>query len=119
MRSVSARGIDRRDFLRRTSNVAFCGGALLRQAWGESEKLVIAETSFGRVRGIDHQGIKVFKGIPYGANTAGANRFMPPTDPPEWIGIRDALEYGHSAPQPDPRSSSLAAGMWGPNLPAR
>src|SRR5262249_8388452 len=50
---------------------------------------------------------------------AGTNRFMPPADQPKWKSIRDALEYGHSAPQPDPRSSSLAAGMWGPNLPAQ
>jgi para-nitrobenzyl esterase len=91
---------------------------LLQNAWSDSGKLVVAETAFGKVRGIDNQGIKVFKGIPYGANTAGANRFMPPADPAKWIGIRDALEYGHSAPQPDSRSSSLAAGMWGPSLPS-
>ena len=46
--------------------------------------------------------MKIFKGIPYGARTDGNNRFMPPIDPASWTGVRDALEYGHSAPQHDP-----------------
>ena len=30
------------------------------------------------------------------------NRFMPPADPAKWTGVRDALEFGHSAPQTEP-----------------
>jgi para-nitrobenzyl esterase len=59
----------------------------------------IVETSSGRVRGAVVDGIKVFKGIPYGGNTAGRNRFMPPAKPVAWTGVRDALAYGPSAPQ--------------------
>ncbi len=44
-------------------------------------------------------GIKAFKGIPYGASTAGNNRFMPPEDPAGWTGVRDTLDYGAVAPQ--------------------
>jgi carboxylesterase type B len=33
-------------------------------------------------------GINVFKGIPYGASTAGKNRFMPPMKPVPWTDIR-------------------------------
>ena len=49
-----------------------------------SRRSVVAETAYGRVRGTDVSGIKVFKGIPYGASTAGKNRFMPPAAPAKW-----------------------------------
>ncbi|NMC82537.1 MAG: carboxylesterase/lipase family protein, partial [Armatimonadetes bacterium] len=69
---------------------------------------MIAETEFGRVRGIEHRGIKVFRGIPYAASTEGANRFMPPVDPGPWAGVRDAVEYGFSCPQTDPCPVAVA-----------
>jgi len=59
----------------------------------------VAETTSGKVRGTILDGIRVFKGIPYGATTAGKNRFMPPTKPGKWAGIRDANNFGHIAPQ--------------------
>jgi para-nitrobenzyl esterase len=95
------------------------GGLLLKPAHSQA-RAVEAETTFGRVRGTDFDGIKTFKGIPYGASTAGKNRFMPPLDPEKWSGVRDALAYGRSAPQREPgvqvRSSGLAVAAAG--LPA-
>jgi para-nitrobenzyl esterase len=79
-------------------------GLLLDGAWAQSSH-VEANTAFGRVRGVDANGIKTFKGIPYGASTAGPNRFMPPVDPAKWSGVRDALVYGASAPQRDPAAA--------------
>src|SRR6267143_845690 len=92
----------RRDFLKQASIFVAASGAILRDAWAADPKYAVAETAFGKVRGVDVEGIKIFKGIPYGANTAGRNRFMPPADPAKWTGARDALEFGHSAPQSDP-----------------
>jgi para-nitrobenzyl esterase len=63
---------------------------------------VLAETTYGTLRGVDVGGIKTFKGIPYGASTAGRRRFMRAADPAKWSGVRDALEYGPSAPQTNP-----------------
>lgn len=58
----------------------------------------VAATTYGQVRGYTDNGINVFKGVRYGADTS-KRRFMPPLAPEKWAGIRDALEYGASSPQ--------------------
>ncbi|MFE8597771.1 carboxylesterase/lipase family protein [Archangium violaceum] len=60
----------------------------------KNEGPVIADTASGQVRGVLSEGIRVFKGIPYGGPTSGKNRFMPPVKPEPWSGVRDAIEYG-------------------------
>ncbi|HVG26441.1 MAG TPA: carboxylesterase family protein [Acidobacteriaceae bacterium] len=65
----------------------------------------IAETRCGKLRGRTEHGIHVFRGVPYGASTSGKNRFMPPQKPASWQGTRDALEWGHIAPQPLPSAN--------------
>jgi len=75
----------------------------------------VVETASGRVRGLTSDGVHVFKGIPYGASTAGANRFMPPRKPEPWTGVRDALAYAGRSPQAaaNPQRPELAT-VWGP-----
>jgi len=70
----------------------------------------IGDTSTGKIRGVVVDGIKVFKGIPYGAATSGKNRFMPPVKPAAWTGTRDALAFGPTAPQGGDNSGTTAAG---------
>ncbi|WP_019636448.1 carboxylesterase/lipase family protein [Paenibacillus fonticola] len=54
----------------------------------------IVETGYGKVRGLNKEGINVYKGIPYGGSTEGSARFMPPTRPASWTGVRDVFDYG-------------------------
>lgn len=57
------------------------------------------EISSGKLQGADAGGVKVFKGIPYGASTAGSARFKAPRPVAPWTGIKQAVAYGHAAPQ--------------------
>jgi len=66
-----------------------------------SDTATIAETTAGKIRGFRRNGIYIFKGVPYGASTAGARRFMPPVKPEPWTGIRNALQYGRVCPSQD------------------
>lgn len=63
------------------------------------DNIAIANTEHGKVRGFILRGIHQFLGIPYGADTSGKNRFMPPQKPSPWTDVRPALWWGNSAPQ--------------------
>ncbi len=63
------------------------------------DNIAVADTQSGKVRGYLLRGINYFLGIPYGADTSGANRFMPPRKPEPWTDVYPALWWGNSAPQ--------------------
>lgn len=58
----------------------------------------VAMTASGRVRGVREQGVLVFRGIRYGADTRPF-RFARAVAPARWTGIADATRYGAAAPQ--------------------
>ena len=91
--------LDRRALLKTTTLATGAGlaGALLPRSSRAAEPVV--ETSNGKIRGTTSQGVHVFKGVRYGASTAGENRFRPTPPVTKWSGIQDATSWGASAPQ--------------------
>ncbi|MEN8674163.1 carboxylesterase family protein [Nocardioides sp.] len=63
------------------------------------EPLVVA-TEQGRVRGVDEQGVRTWRGIPYAAAPVGDLRWRAPVEPPGWEGERDAGTFGAPCLQP-------------------
>ena len=62
------------------------------------EKNLVATTQYGQVRGFEEDGVLVFKGIRYGADTA-TTRFLPPQPPQPWSDVKDVHTYGNSTRQ--------------------
>lgn len=59
----------------------------------------VANTQYGKVRGYVSDGVLTFKGIPYGHDTGGENRWLPAKPPKAWDGEYPALIYGANCPQ--------------------
>ena len=106
--------MNRRAFIG-TTTVAAAGALLLdwRDVWAQRGKGVpgaTVETTAGKVRGLVIEKIQAFKGVPYGASTAGARRFLPPVKVQRWTGVRDAFETGLRSPLID----SVLVPEWAP-----
>ena len=60
----------------------------------------VVMTAAGAVAGIQLEGALAFKGVPYGASTGGAARFLPPRPPDSWTEVRECVAVGPACPQP-------------------
>src|ERR1019366_2119858 len=103
-KSKAGQKIDRRSFFGRGAAAAgaILGAApTLTAAKSESSGGPVVEIASGKIRGVVIDKVYAFKGVPYGASTSGAGRFMPPAKPEPWKGIRNALAYGRICPQDD------------------
>ena len=92
----------RRAFLANSAAAAGFLPSVMRAASTGDAAGATVSTQYGKLRGAMQgtiQGkVHAFKGVPYGASTAGA-RFLPPSKPRPWSGVRDALELGPASPQ--------------------
>jgi acyl-CoA synthetase (AMP-forming)/AMP-acid ligase II/carboxylesterase type B len=83
----------------------------------------------GKIRGRVERGVARFLGIPYAAAPFGENRFRAPAPAPTWDGVRDAYDFGPTAPKggfappldrllPDPAipgDACLNLNVWAPS----
>jgi len=110
--------MNRRELLR---DSAYCAGAAFASwaqkpiAFAAGLASAVATITTGRVRGYMDRGIHVFKGIPYGADTA-PRRFMSPVSPVPWSGVRETTGFGPRAPQAAGHGSSNAGYHLPPEL---
>jgi para-nitrobenzyl esterase len=77
----------------------FIGGTLNRVLGAPSKPGATVETVSGKIRGLAVDKVHAFRGVSYGASTAGSRRFLPPAKPEKWGGVKDAFEWGLEAPQ--------------------
>jgi len=81
-----------------------CGPA---PAWTDLDKvqvqigddIAVVPTQYGQVQGFIMRDIYTFLGIPYGHETSGEYRFMPPAAPEAWEGVKPCVFNPPSCPQ--------------------
>ncbi|KAA9111549.1 carboxylesterase/lipase family protein [Microbacterium rhizomatis] len=92
--------------------------------------MTMTHTRAGAVRGREVVGgIQEFRGIPYAEPPIGERRFQPPLAREPWEGVRDAVDFGATAPQPahgalegllpnrvHPGDDYLTLNVWTPDL---
>jgi para-nitrobenzyl esterase len=130
-KKFSPAGVSRRSFLA-TSSAALTGACVVRRAWGQigsstPASYVEVETSYGRLRGTQGDGLVRFKGIPYGGSVSGPNRFKAAPPLQSWTGVRDALQFGAPSMQPgrgrggspQPAEDCLFLNVWTPAADGR
>ncbi|HSV82024.1 MAG TPA: carboxylesterase family protein [Ramlibacter sp.] len=108
---------DRRKFLS-TAAVGLAAPCLLRIGSAAAAEPVTVEIENGKLRGLRADGAISFKGVPYAANTGGANRFLAPQPVANWTGVRDAFEFGDRCVQQVESMSQVPVFTWyGQNAP--
>jgi para-nitrobenzyl esterase len=91
------RRFDRRTLLR-NSGMAAAALALRTKAFAWADGAPLAATTAGKISGVVEDGINVFKGVPYGGDTA-KTRFQAPVAPERWSGVKECASFTTMAPQ--------------------
>ncbi|MBL8237891.1 MAG: carboxylesterase/lipase family protein [Bryobacterales bacterium] len=91
--------LNRRDILRSIGALSAAGTARTQVLIAAGGTKGVVETTAGKIRGATRNGIHSFRGVPYGAPTWGAGRFVPAAKPSPWAGVRTSLAFGPICPQ--------------------
>src|ERR1017187_3999057 len=94
---MAMRRFDRRTLLR-NSGMAAAALALRTKAFAWADGAPLAATTAGKISGVVEDGINVFKGVPYGGDTA-KTRFQAPVGPERWSGVKECASFTTMAPQ--------------------
>jgi para-nitrobenzyl esterase len=65
----------------------------------ESMDRTLAETKYGKLKGIEEGGVCAWKGVPYAKPPVGSLRFREAQPPESWQGVRDASKFGPNCAQ--------------------
>lgn len=118
--------INRRKFL---SNISLATAAVavpnfVHASFFRPEEYVVAETTYGKIKGVRTEGVNLFRGIPYAGRISGDRRFRRPAPLEAWTGVQDALQLGAPAIQrpgqtrgknePKPDEDCLFLNVWTP-----
>lgn len=117
-RAGSAGGIHRRTLLKLAASIATAATGASSVALGAAaatggdreaahsarriragEGIATVEIESGRIAGYIRDGLCIFKGVPYGGDTGGKFRFLPPRKPEPWTGVRSSRQFGLICPQ--------------------
>ena len=108
---------DRKRFLAAMISVMMaasaCSGITVFAA--ETDNIDIVTIEGGQVQGVesDTEGVKVFKGIPFAADTSGENRWKAPQAAETWDGIKVCDTWGDQAMQKPAAELNPVGGFWG------
>jgi len=116
-------GISRRAFVTSAAGAAaWAGMSGLVPATARADPHPVVQTTHGPVRGFTADGVAVFRGVRYGADTA-PGRFMPPAPPDSWSDVLDAFDYGPASPQSGAQEATsedcLFLNVWTPGADPR
>jgi len=89
----------RRAFIQQSALTAGAMGSGIFAGSLRADAAPTVETTAGKIRGFTNDKVYGFRGVPYGASTAGAARFMPPAKPKPWAGVKECVQFGGRSPQ--------------------
>lgn len=88
------------NWLRTVSAILLISTTALAREGGEAPLRDPIRTEAGLVSGMEKDGIRIYKGVPYARPPVGDLRWRPPVPPQPWDGVRRCTEFGPSCVQP-------------------